>query len=225
MRRLGITTTRPRARELAATVRARGCEPVVLPCIEVVPVHDEALDRARSLAAAADRMVITSPRTVSTLWPHGGMPTVPVAVVGERTANAVATAGGIVALTGKEGADSLIARLPGEWSRLEIFFPRGSAAGSIAVDGVDMTEMAVYDTVSIPPEPDPVDAVIFGSPSAVSGWVMSRSLDDLVLGAIGGSTAEALAAHGHSPHVVPNRPGYETLIGLVVDHLIERSSV
>lgn len=225
MRRLGVTTTRHRAMTLASAVRAQQCEPVLLPCIEVVPRPADELEKARDLAGSADRMVVTSPRTVATLWPQGDMPRVPVAAVGERTAEAVERAGGTVVLTGEAGADALIAGLPEDWSGLDVFFPHGSAAGPMPTHRVRPTAMAVYDTIPIAPEDDPIDAAIFGSPSAVAGWVMSRSLEDLVLGAIGRTTAESLAAHGHSPHVVPDHPGYETLIALVATHLTERSSV
>ena len=223
MRRIGITTTMDRASDLADVVLTQMCEPVLLPCIEVRSLPDDVLDRARDTAAAADRMIVTSPRTISTLWPNADMPAIPVAVVGTRTAEKVEAAGGTVALVGEGGADALIARLPEEWWRLDVFFPHGAAADPIDVDGRQVSAMAVYDTRPIPPEADAVDAAIFGSPSAVAGWIMSRSLDDLVLGAIGVSTTDALVQQGHPPDIVPDRPDYEALIALIAEDLKHRS--
>jgi uroporphyrinogen-III synthase len=223
VRRLGVTTTRDRAGELADIVTARGCEPVLLPCIEVLSRPNDVVERARDAAAAADRMIVTSPRTISTLWPDDDMPAIPVAVVGARTAKQVEAAGGTVALVAESGADALIARLPEDWWRFNVFFPHGAAAEPINVDGRQIAAMAVYDTRPIPPEADAVDAAIFGSPSAVAGWIMSRSLDDLVLGAIGTSTTDALVQQGHPPDIVPDRPDYEALIALVADDLTDRS--
>lgn len=224
-RRIGITTTPDRGRELAEIVAARSCEPILLPCIEVFAYPDDVLAGAREIAANAGGLIITSPRTVSTLWPDGAMPGVPVAAVGNRTAEMVETAGGTVVLVGDNGADALIAELPEDWAGTEIFLPHGAAANTTTVRDARVTAMAVYDTRPVPPGGEPVDAVVFGSPSAAVGWVASRDLDDIVLGAIGPTTADALVELGHPPHIVADQPGYEVLIDLVAANLRDRSVV
>lgn len=222
---IGITTTPDRASDLADIVVARGCQPVLLPCIEVVAHPEDVLDRATDMAENADWLIITSPRTISTLWPEGHMPDVPVAAVGGRTAETVEAAGGTVAVVGDGGAEELLAGLSEDWSGVAIFFPHGAAADSTNFEGTQVVAMAVYDTRPIPPGDAQVDAAVFGSPSAVAGWVMSRDLDDIVLAAIGPTTAEALAERGHLPHIVPDQPGYEVLIDLVAAYLSDRSHV
>lgn len=224
-RRIGITTTPDRAIGLAEIVVAKGCEPVLVPCIEVFAHPDDVLDRARDNAASADRIIITSPRTVTTLWPDGDMPSVPVAAVGSRTAEMVENAGGEVAVVGDRGLQALIAGLSEDWFGFDVFFPHGTAADTTTIEDAHLISIAVYDTRPIPPEDHPVDGVVFGSPSAVAGWVMSRSLDDIVRGAIGPSTADALVELGHPTHIVPDQPGYEVLIDLVAANLRDRSLI
>ena len=88
MTRVAITTDR--FDSVSSAYALRGLEPVPLPCLRVESAGDEALTDARQAAADADLLVVTSPRTVSLLWPEQEMPEVEVAAVGESTAAAVA---------------------------------------------------------------------------------------------------------------------------------------
>jgi uroporphyrinogen-III synthase len=109
-----------------------------------------------------------------------------------------------------------------------IFFPHASGAdltpvASLEALGAEVTSVAVYGTKSVAPGLEAVDAALFGSPSAVTGWGMSRSFDQVILAALGETTGRALAELGHPPDVVPSRPDFDLLIALVAHHLIERS--
>ena len=230
MFRVAITTAEDRASRLSDMARGHGLEPVSLPCIDVIPAPEDQLSGARSQAAEADWLVVTSSRAIDTLWPGGGMPDVPVAVVGSSTAEVAVRAGGRVAVVGDGGAEDLVEELAGHVGGKSVFFPHASGADPATLyrlgeAGAEVAASAVYETRPIGPGADPVDAAIFGSPSAVSGWCRSRSLGDLVLAAIGKATGAALVERGHHPDVVPPHPDFELLISLLAAHLAERSPV
>jgi uroporphyrinogen-III synthase len=230
MVRVAITTAADRSSRLADHARSHGLEPVLLPCIEVIPASDAVLRTARAFASRADWLVVTSPRAVAAVWPDGEMPPFPVAAVGRATAASVEEAGGRVGLVGEAGAGSLVARLAERTEGTFVFFPHATGASPATIAaleqaGAEVKALAVYETRPVAPGPDPVDAVAFGSPSAVQGWLLSRHLDGLVLGAIGETTARALAEVGRPPQVVPPRPDFEDLMAHLAGHLRQRSPV
>ena len=82
----------------------------------------------------------------------------------------------------------------------------------------DVYAEPAYTTVPIACADTKVDAAIFGSPSAVDGWLIRRHLDGMVVAAMGQKTATALRVRGVDDPVVPDRPGFDA----VVDALAER---
>ncbi|HEX7097859.1 MAG TPA: uroporphyrinogen-III synthase [Acidimicrobiia bacterium] len=212
MKRVAVTTDRF---DLAAPwFAANGLEPVPLPCVRVDIASEEVLDEARTAAARADLLVVTSPRTVDLLWRGRGMPPVPVAAVGEATAAAVEDVGGRVRFVGSAGLAGLVSELAKEEPLGRIVFPRAANSDPVPLEqlrgeGTDVVPIDVYRTVPIAPGRDAVHAVAFASPSAVEGWLLSRPLDGLVIGAIGHTTASALT--GHRPVIVPYRPSHRAL--------------
>lgn len=230
MFRVAITTTRDRASRLSGVARAHALEPVPLPCIEVVPAPKPELSVARSQAAKADWLLVTSSRAIDIMWPNGGMPEAQVAAVSSPTAELAERAGGRVAVAGGGGAEDLVDELAEHVSGKSVFFPHASGADLSVLDklgeaGAEVAASPVYETLPTAPGADPVDAAMFGSPSAVSGWCRSRTLGGLVLAVIGETTREALVAQGHHPHVIPPHPDFELLISLLAAHLRERSPV
>ncbi|HEX2155351.1 MAG TPA: uroporphyrinogen-III synthase [Acidimicrobiia bacterium] len=226
MLRVGVTTTSDGFPRWARALSNAGFEPVALPCIEIRPTDE--LPRARSGAAKADLLLITSARTVAFLWPDGGMPPTPVAAVGPATAQAVTNAGGLVSITGRGDSDALIDGLAGHLTGRTILFP--GAAGTDAGRAVRLTEMGaevdvvpVYETLPIAPAGDPVDGTCFASPSAVRGWLLSRTFEELgVVAAIGPVTAAELERHGVTP-IEPTVPSLEALAS-ALSATLERSS-
>lgn len=214
---VAITTTAKRAAELAPIARAHGLRPVVLPCIEVVPASESVLEQARRSAAGSEWLLVTSARTIEYLWPHGQIPDVAVAAVGPLTAAAVTDAGGTVSLVGDSGSLDLISELVTLVENATVCFPHGrevdlskmrvleEAAGTVST-------WEVYATEPMSPAVDPVDVVAFGSPSAVEGWSRSRGFAEVVVGAIGETTGEALSDRGQHPDVVAARPDYLELL-------------
>ncbi|MDX1691273.1 MAG: uroporphyrinogen-III synthase [Acidimicrobiia bacterium] len=225
-RRVAVTTTTGRSFDrIADELRDTGLQPVPLPCITVEPAAQEVLDRLRSAADSADWIVVTSRRAVEIVWPSGGMPTAPaVAAVGPTTAEAAREAGGRVEVIGSGGASELCDVLGGRVAGTAVVFPHARAADpatsrSLAEQAASVVAEPAYDTVPIAPGPDPVDAAIFGSPSAVDGWMTARSLEDLVTAAMGPTTAAHLRRLGRPPDVVPERPDLARLVGMLADHL------
>ena len=228
--RIALTTTSDRISRLSEIVEAHGLEPVALPCIEVQPADAGTLAAARSEALSTDWLVITSRRVVEALWPDGGMPDTPVAAVGDATAEAVREAGGSSGVVGEAGSADLIERLRTELSGRNVLFPHASGSDPSTIErleesGANVTALVVYETRPVAPSEDPVDAVMFGSPSAVKGWCLSRTLDDIVLAAIGETTRAAIRDVGRDARVTSPRPDFELLAAMLADHLRERSSV
>jgi uroporphyrinogen-III synthase len=212
--RVGVTTSADRSERVADAYAARGLTPVILPCIRVESGSHAVIDGLRAASAGADLILVTSARAIEVVWPSESMPPTPVAAVGEATARAALEAGGTVSLTGLVGAYDLadrIGRGPGT-----IVFPH--AAGTdpgvsavLAENGWDVIEAVAYRAEPIAPDDDPVDAVAFASPTAVAGWCSARTLDRLVVGAIGPTTAAALSGRGRPPDVIAQRPGHTSL--------------
>ncbi len=211
MTRVAVTTSLSESGVVADAFAEVGMEPVLLPCIVVHPASPEHLAVARREAAQADLIVVTSARAVSITWDGVTMPDVPVAAVGPRTADAVREFGGLVVFTGSGGAAELVDHLEVEGKR--VFFPHASAADPATFEeltnrGAMLTASPVYQTTPVAPERDPVDAVAFGSPLAVTGWTSSRDIEGLVVGAIGPTTAAAVREAGQPDPVVPASPTF-----------------
>ncbi|MFO7549333.1 MAG: uroporphyrinogen-III synthase [Acidimicrobiia bacterium] len=230
MVRVAVTTSADGVGRVAGLVAGAGLTPVALPCIRIEPAPPRVLAGLREAAASADLILVTSPRAVRLLWPEGGMPRAPVAAVGEATADAVRSAGGRVELAGEAGAEVLVDRLiDGGVEGRTIVFPRARAADPtgarrLVTAGARIVSDVAYRTIPVAPGPDPVAAALFGSPSAVTGWISGRPLDRLVLAAMGGRSAAALVAAGRPPDVVAERSGFPSLVAALADHLAERSA-
>ena len=214
--RVAITTSAEAAPRVAAAFADYGFTPVHLPCIEVEAAAPEVLARLREEAGSADWLLLTSARAVAVVWPQGGMPPTPAAVVGGGTARAVVAAGGSVALEGEAGVDDLLSRLEAADAGGRLVFPHAAGTRRATLEQLDaagwrLTAVVAYETIPVPPGDDPVEAAAFASPSAVQGWFAARDLDGLLVGAIGATTTASLAARGRPPDVTPERPGYQRL--------------
>lgn len=222
MKRVAVTTTADSAPRLAEPLIAHGLIPVMLPCISISPAPADVLEALRTHARKADLIVVTSARAVRVTWPDGDMPATPVAAVGSATAEAVEQAGGIVKAVGSGGAADLVETL--DVKGLRIVFPHARAAdpatdAALERMGATVYAATAYETIPISPNDDKVDAAIFGSPSAVDGWLMRRHLDGLVIGAMGATTASALRVRGVESPVVPKTPGFEELVAALAERI------
>ena len=218
-----VAITNDRFETVAPAYLDRGLEPVAIPCIHVEPAGEPVLGAARKAAADADLMLISSARTVELLWPGGDMPDVDVAAVGESSANATRHAGGRVAVTGRSGLIDLIDTIAGRIRGERVVFPhaggtdRAATARLREVAGA-MEEHVVYRTGPVEAQPIQVDAAAFASPSAVQGWLLTRGLDDVVVGVIGATTAAAVA-RVRPPDVIAPRPAHRSLAAALNEHM------
>lgn len=222
MTRVGVTTSADRAERAANAYESRGLTPVLLPCIRVEPGAEAVIDELRVAATAADWILLTSARAIDVMWPSGSMPATPVVVVGEATASAALDAGGAVALVGRVGASDLADRMGPGTGRIVVPHAAGADPGvltRLADDGWDVVAGIAYRTEPVAPADDPVDAVAFASPSAVEGWCSARTVDGLVVGAIGPTTASALTERGRPPDVVADRPAHSSLAAALAGSL------
>ena len=222
MKRVAVTTTADAAPRAAEPLIAHGLTPVMLPCISISPAAGEVLAQLRAEASRADLIVVTSARAVRITWPDRDMPATPVAAVGTATAEAVLEAGGVVKVEGTGGASHLVADL--DVTGLRIVFPhaRGADPGTDAElerMGASVFAATAYETIPIAPNDDKVDAAIFGSPSAIDGWLLRRHLDGMVIGAMGPTTASALRVRGVEDPVVAATPGFDSLVAALAERI------
>ncbi|MGH8913509.1 MAG: uroporphyrinogen-III synthase, partial [Acidimicrobiia bacterium] len=192
------------------------------PCVRVDPAGDEVLARIRSATADADLLLISSARVLDLLWPRSPMPDVPVAVVGKRTASAVTDHGGRVAFTGTSGLAALLGDIDFSGST-RVVFPHAAGSDRGAIEALRrqapvFRDFVAYRSVPLAPPPTEVEAVAFSSPSAIDGWLLSRTLDGLVVGVIGPTTAAALARH-RAPDVVAPQPSHELMARAMASYL------
>ncbi|MGB2757698.1 MAG: uroporphyrinogen-III synthase [Acidimicrobiia bacterium] len=222
MVRVAVTTSVDAEPRLSHVLRARGFDPIALPCIEIMPADHDELDRLRVAAAAADWIVLASPRAITAVWPEGWMPSTPAACVGPTTAACCEAAGGYPALVGSGGAEALVDALGVHLETDVVVFPHASATDPNVIDRLaqmcQLTHGIAYRTAILAPADAPVDAVVFTSPSTVRGWLSARSLDGLVIAALGSSTANELRVHGHEPQVIPTSPNVEELADALARH-------
>jgi len=223
--RVAVTTATDRAENAAAIVTGANLEPVLLPCIRIQRADEPALAEFRAKAARADLVVATSARAIEVTWPQG-MAALRVAAVGEATAAAARAAGAEVTATGTGGAEALVGQLA-HLSGSTIAYPHAGGADPIVATrlserGATVIDLIAYTAVPVSPPPDPVEAVIFGSPSAVAGWTSARSLDGLIVASIGPRTSQALHRVGAPPVVEPAAPRLEDLVAALAGHLNAR---
>ena len=224
---LGLTTTPDRIRTLAAHAAKLGFDPVSLPCIRVEAIHG-GVERLAAAVAEADVLVVTSARTAAILA-QGGIPSLPIIAIGPASAHAFEEAGGSVVFVGSNGVHRLVDESEHLLAGRRIIIAGASntaaeSAAALELMGSSVMSVNLYTTVPVSPPDDPVDAVVFGSPTAVSGWLTSRGLSGLLIGAIGPTTASALRKQGFEPDAVPDRPGFTNTIEQLAALRPERSA-
>ncbi len=227
--RIAVTTSADSTERLVAPLVALGIEPVVLPCIRIEPAPDATLADLRAAAVSADWLFVTSARTVQVTWPDGRLPSGRFAAVGPATAAAISDAGGHVALIGDGGAAELAAALAPLVDGATVVYPaaRGAddaTAGTLCDAGATVITDAAYVSVPIAPGDDAVDGAVFGSPSAVEGWLRRRTLTELdVVAAMGPTTAAVLIANGRIPEIVPSPPRLDDIVAALASLVPDRS--
>jgi uroporphyrinogen-III synthase len=230
--RVAVTTSDDRYDQIAGPLGVAGCDPVRLPCIQVTVADSDTVAQVRSQAERSDLVVLTSQRPVSIVWPDG-MDGISVLAVGHSTAEVAQRAGATIVGVGAGGGLELATLLASTLASKRVLYPHASGASAatqimLGRSAAEVAAYEIYQVGSVPPGDDQVDAAMFASPSAVAGWVSSRSLEGILVAAIGGTTSTALREHGVTPDVVPERPGFLGLIAATasasIDRLLEKEA-
>jgi uroporphyrinogen-III synthase len=143
--------------------------------------------------------------------------------VGAASAVAVEAAGGRVALTGRSGLADLLDVAADELGAARVAFPHavGTDPGLVASLrslALDLQEHEIYRVIPVAPEPTPVQAVVFASPSAVNGWLLARDFEEVVVGVIGATTQAAVARYT-VPEVIAPEPSHHSLARALTSYL------
>lgn len=235
-KRVVITRAANQSDSLLRLLASRGALPVLYPCIAIAPLDDPTpLDIAilDAVSGEFDTVILTSANTVERIdarlralgIPAYVFSTLRLAAVGAATAQRARELwrAEAIALPEKYDARSL-AELPGLKAGSRVFLPQSDRAKPTLADGLAARGIAVrtataYRTVTgsggarlVPMlAARRVDAVMFASPSAVSGFLdrlhaeggSPSLLDGLTITCIGASTRRAAEDAGLSVQVIP----------------------
>lgn len=210
--KVAITTTEDRYAHVARTFRGFGFTPLPAACIATIPHRETALWIRDSLSDGAV-IVIASIRALDICWPTEVPANVDWLAVGEASAEAIRVRGGTSIITGAAGLTELleVSDLAGR----HVLFPHATGTDPSVFewfgDATSFVHGSVYTTEPIEPPMHPVDAVVFGSPSAVTGWHLRRSCEGLLVGAIGRTTEQALSDRAVTSDAVASKPSFTAL--------------
>lgn len=236
-----VTRAADQAEGMVEDLTERGALPLLVPCIATVAVESQDLLDAVMHIARYDWIVLTSTNAVRFLFDRLPVaklsPHTRIAVVGAATAVAVEAAGAQVHAMPAEFTGTAMAAAMGDLARKRVFLPRSRRGRQATVQalrdqGAHVDDVATYDTVSIPPTPAMlaeiqagVHAVTFTSPSTVDGFFAGdepANLDDVVIAAIGPTTAQALAERGLVVHVQPEEYTTRALVDALEAYFASR---
>ena len=104
---------------------------------------------------------------------------------------------------------------------------RDEMTNILTQNNIEVTEVEVYKTNISPVEmpAEPVEAILFYSPSAVEGFKQGQGFDEELpaLFAIGPTTAGALENETNQPVHVAGRPDTKVILQAVSDHLFNKT--
>ncbi|MEK6676284.1 MAG: uroporphyrinogen-III C-methyltransferase [Planctomycetota bacterium] len=225
-----IVVTRPLAasRSLCARLHSAGATAISCPTIRIAPPHQtDELDAAIHHLHEFDWVIFTSQNTVRFFWKRLTalnldariLAGCKVAAVGTSTARALSKNGiraDIVPpdFTGKSLSEAISVTSTGIRNR-RILYPKSNLTletlgRSLREKGARVTEVVAYQTIPARPSAtlcrtiqDGVDAVLFFSPSAVTGFVEAElDIGNAVVGCVGPTTAVAARKTGLNVSII-----------------------
>ena len=243
-KRIVITRPLDQAEDLSEQLSALGAVPILFPTIRIVPFEENLiLDQVIFELDSYQWIIFTSVNGVSTFLDRltglgrdkSVLERMQIAAIGPATARSLTERGVHTHFIPDEYIAEAVAAGIGEVDGQRILLPRAEIARKALVDelekrGAYVTEIPVYRT--LPVEPDPirldalhlgVDVVTFTSPSTVRNF--SNLLDppaaDLVkravIACIGPITAQAVIECGMSPNLVAKEYTTTGLVQALVD--------
>ncbi|WP_395244749.1 uroporphyrinogen-III synthase [Agromyces sp. MMS24-K17] len=233
---------------VAASLRARGANPIIAPLINFAPADDQPalLEALRKLGAGEfDWLTITSATTVDVLSSYDAVipPTTKVAAVGETTAAALVAAGYRADIVPSD--DNSAKGLLEEWEAatggekgLRVLALRSAIAKQVLSIGLarighHVEAVVAYRTVGVPASQKVIDDVRAGNVNAVlvtSGSVAEQVElqlgpipEEILVAAIGPQTRKDAAEYGLRVDVVADERTAESLIDAVVNAALARA--
>ena len=215
-----VALTRPEEKDAALKARLAeaGIEAVSVPVVAYRRIEEG----YRALEAALDEpwdwVVLTSPEAARYFvgaWFLAGAPELPLAAIGAGTRAVLEGQGLEVAFTPRRALGRILAEeLPGPG---RVLWPTSARAGDalarrLSARGFAVRRIDVYTLEPRVPTDDEraraaaVDAVAFGSPSAVEAWA-AAGLPRLPAACVGEGTARRAEALGFAPVRYPRAPG------------------
>lgn len=234
-----ILVTRPLSGQQLEYARILGLEPIIEPALDFeFPDYWDGVLKVINEHPKSD-WVFTSANGVKALKAliKNGMqvrPEVQIFAVGSKTKEAL-EALGLEAKVPATQDGSHLADLIIEEGKINsvIYFhgnlSRGEVSAKLRKQDIEVIEIEVYRTrikpVSLPR--NPVEAVLFYSPSAVEGFRQGQGFEgDLpALFAIGPTTAEALRNETDSGVEIADSPDTKELLKTVADHLFNKENI
>lgn len=240
--RVVVTRAEHQAQELCQGLEAEGAQVVTLPLIEVVPPADSAAlaDATRRLPAF-DHLILTSSNAVEALFAVlvGAIPpTVKVAAIGTKTAEALSSHGRDADLVAERSqAEGLLdALLPDLQPGERVLLPQAADARPLLAERLlearaDVESVVAYEK-RVPPSSRSRAAEIFST--GALGWVTftapsiarnfrelfdhwSHSSSTLLAASIGPMTSHALRRLGVEPAAEAKEPSAASLVQAIVD--------
>ncbi len=227
-KRIVVTRAGEQAASTIQRLQALGAEVIGFPTIAFEPLPGSALRTALQELANYDWLIFSSSNAVRFFLdaceqyaPAAALP--PIAAVGKATAALLADHGLPVAFVPAEFSGVALAHGLGPLPGRRILLPRARTGRQEIVlalqeAGAQVDDIAIYDTVMPPADPDALqslargfDAILFASPSAVRNFLslvagqaaIQRHLQRAVIAAIGPTTAQACHDAGLPVHVQP----------------------
>lgn len=257
-KRVVVTRSPGQAAVMGRQLEALGAAAILFPVIYFLPLPAPELDEALADLASFDWLVFTSGNAVRFFWERlasldlvlADQYDLQIAAVGSATTRLLAEKGIKVDFTPDEFTGEQLALGLGDLAGKKILLPRASIGRPEIVNllreqGAQVTDIALYDTVTAEPTPaalaelaEGIDAITFTSPSSVRNFLkimrrnsnvddaagrktrggLSRIFDGAIVACIGPSTAEAAEAEGLTVDVMPRDYTIEALITAVSDY-------
>ncbi len=203
--KVALTQSEGRLAGLAEALTERGHEAIRQPLIRTEPMLSEAVRGQAERLLECSWLLFTSPNAAEA-WHALGLPfkniNPKIGVVGEKTARAVHTFSGEVALIGEPQnaaglADTFLRR---QEVKVTVGLPRGNRSLKILQErlgagGVKTSPVTIYQTVTCDWQAGEVDAVILASPSAAEALPEEVGKRAKLI-SIGPSTSAAVIGRG-----------------------------
>jgi uroporphyrinogen III methyltransferase/synthase len=238
-----VTRRAEQAAVLGEKFCAAGFQPLLFPTItlEALPAPD--LDQALAEIENFDWLIFSSANAVRFFFRRldgpERSPALPrTAVVGPATARALQAQGIAADFMPDSFTGEALAQGLGQLAGQHILLPRARIGGAKIVEsllgqGAQVTDIALYDTVTAAPEAAALaelargyEAITFTSPSSVRGFLQisgGKPLAETVVACIGPVTAAAAAENGLSVTLVPDEYTLDGLVQILSDYFGEKS--